>query len=106
MRSLKDKAQSTLEYAVIMAVIAAAIIATSIYVKRGIAGKFKRAADEASEGASFSPTAATFTNILSANIESTEESSYDLDTEPIITSNMAQSVTGTTSEHIGKFSEE
>ncbi len=46
LRRKKSKAQSTLEYAVVIACVAGALIAMSIYVKRGLSGRFRQSADE------------------------------------------------------------
>ena len=42
----RNKAQSTLEYAVVIACVAGALIAMSVYVKRGLSGRFRQSADE------------------------------------------------------------
>lgn len=43
------KGQSTLEYALIIAVVAGALIAMQVYIKRGVQGKLKATADEIGE---------------------------------------------------------
>jgi len=43
------KGQSTLEYALIIAVVAGALIAMQVYIKRGVQGKLKSTADEIGE---------------------------------------------------------
>lgn len=43
------KAQSTLEYAVVIAVVVAALIAMQAYVKRGMQGKLKQSSDDIGE---------------------------------------------------------
>lgn len=43
------KAQSTLEYAVVIAVVVAALIAMQAYIKRGMQGKLKQASDDIGE---------------------------------------------------------
>jgi len=45
----KTRAQSTLEYAVVVACVAAALLAMQIYLKRGIQGKLRQAGDEIGE---------------------------------------------------------
>lgn len=40
------KAQSSLEYAVLIIAVVAALIAMTIYLKRGMQGKFRQGADE------------------------------------------------------------
>jgi uncharacterized protein (UPF0333 family) len=40
------KGQSTLEYAIIIAVVVAALLAMQIYMKRGVQGKMKQSTDD------------------------------------------------------------
>ncbi|MFH1191178.1 MAG: hypothetical protein V1670_03170 [Candidatus Omnitrophota bacterium] len=47
--SAKAGAQSTLEYAVLIACVAAALIAMQIYMKRGTQGRLRQAGDEIGE---------------------------------------------------------
>ncbi len=46
---LRKKAQSTLEYALIIAVIVAALLAIQIYMKRGVQGKLRESSDQIGE---------------------------------------------------------
>ena len=50
---LKTKGQSTLEYAVLIIVIIAALIAMQVYLKRGIQGRMRESSDQIGE--QFSP---------------------------------------------------
>jgi uncharacterized protein (UPF0333 family) len=52
-RLSKNKAQTTLEYAVLIGVIVAGLIAMQVYLKRGYQGKLRESAD--SMGEQFSP---------------------------------------------------
>jgi uncharacterized protein (UPF0333 family) len=54
----KKKAQSTLEYAVLIGVVVAGLIAMQTYVKRGFQGKLRENAD--SIGEAFSPGYTTY----------------------------------------------
>lgn len=47
--SINRKAQSTLEYVVLVAVIVAGLVTMQHYVKRGVQGKFKSSADDLGE---------------------------------------------------------
>ncbi|MCX5707808.1 MAG: hypothetical protein NTY14_02315 [Candidatus Omnitrophica bacterium] len=49
MKKFRLKGQSTLEYAFLVAIIAAGIIAMQFYMKRAVEGKAKQAADQISE---------------------------------------------------------
>lgn len=50
---LPNKAQTTLEYAILIGVVVAGLIAMQVYLKRGFQGKLKESAD--SMGQQFSP---------------------------------------------------
>ena len=56
-RQRSRKAQSTLEYAVAISVIVAALLVMQIYMKRGVAGKLRVATDQI--GDQFNPYVAT-----------------------------------------------
>jgi len=45
----KVRAQSTLEYAMVVACVVAALLSMQFYLKRGMEGKLRQAADEAGE---------------------------------------------------------
>lgn len=66
----KRKGQSTLEYAVIIAVVVAALIAMQAYFKRGVQGKIKQASDDIGE--QFSPGRTTANTVTTSNVSSTE----------------------------------
>ena len=55
---LKKKGQSTLEYALVIAVIVAALVAMQTYIKRGFQGKLKASTDDVGE--QFSAGASTY----------------------------------------------
>lgn len=58
-RGLKKKGQTTLEYAILIGVVAAALIAMQVYLKRGYQGKIRASADDM--GDQFSPELTTYT---------------------------------------------
>ena len=60
----KPKAQSTLEYAMVVACIAAALIAMQIYIKRSIQGKIRDSADEIGEQYSAKTTTSDLTQTI------------------------------------------
>jgi Flp pilus assembly pilin Flp len=64
----KKRAQSTLEYAVLMVVIIGALIAIQVYLKRGVQGKLKSSADDI--GDQFSPGN---TNLVSVETSHSEQ---------------------------------
>ncbi|MCX5711212.1 MAG: hypothetical protein NT060_04585 [Candidatus Omnitrophica bacterium] len=66
----KRKAQSTLEYAVIIGVVVGALIMMQVYVKRGLQGKMKEASDQI--GDQYSPTQSSATTTTQSSVNSTE----------------------------------
>ena len=65
------KAQVALEYAVLIAIAVAAIIAMKIYMTRSVQGRLRESADEI--GMQFSPTQASYKRIIdTSNSSSTE----------------------------------
>jgi len=69
-RLSKERAQSTLEYAVLIGVIVAGLIAMQVYLKRGFQGKLKEGAD--SMGEQFSPGYTTSHHTTQSLTKSTE----------------------------------
>ena len=71
-RFLKNKkAQSTLEYAILIIIVIGALLTIQIYIKRGVQGRLKQATDDI--GAQFSPGNTNFHKTVSTNSR-TEES--------------------------------
>jgi len=76
---IKRRAQSTLEYALIVAVVVGGLIAMQVYVKRGLQGKIKESADQIGEqyspgyttGVTTVTTASTTTESLASGVTST-----------------------------------
>ena len=66
----RQKAQTTLEYAIIIAVVVAALLAMQTYMKRGIQGKLKSASDEIGE--QFSPSNSTYKFTTNTSITSND----------------------------------
>jgi uncharacterized protein (UPF0333 family) len=58
---LNRKAQSTLEYAVLIAIIVAAFLTMQIYMKRGVQGKLRSAADQIGDQFDAHKTNSTYT---------------------------------------------
>ena len=68
------KAQSTLEYAILIIVIIAALISIQVYIKRGVQGRLKSSADDI--GDQFSPGN---TNVIVAQrVKSSEQQSFGM----------------------------
>jgi len=70
-RYLNKKAQSTLEYAVIIAVVVGALVAMQFYLKRGLQGRLRQSSDDIGE--QFSPILATSNRHTFSNVQSEEE---------------------------------
>ena len=67
---LKRKGQNLLEYAILIGVIVAALLATQVYVKRGFSGKLSESAD--SMGEQFNPETTTYNYTTVTNSNSIE----------------------------------
>jgi Flp pilus assembly pilin Flp len=67
---LKKTGQSTLEYALVIAVIVAALVAMQTYIKRGVQGKLKANTDEVGE--QFSAGASTYDYTTTSKAQSSE----------------------------------
>ncbi len=85
------KGQSTLEYAIIIAVVAAALLAMQVYIKRGIQGKLRSSTDEIGE--QYSPGLTTGSYTTTTGTTSTESRTAEGKTTTEITRG-DQSVTG------------
>ena len=101
MRLSKNRAQTTLEYAILIGVIVAGLIAMQVYLKRGFQGKMKESAD--SMGQQFSPGYTQAHYKTSSYTNSTEEVSKDQVTTTDI---HKQETNRVGNEQINKFAEE
>jgi uncharacterized protein (UPF0333 family) len=70
-RIRKNRAQSTLEYAILIGVIVAGLIGMQVYLKRGYQGKLRASADDM--GDQFSAGYSTYSYKTSTNTSSTED---------------------------------
>ena len=93
------KAQGTLEYAALTAIVVGALIGLQVYMKRGLQGKLKSSADQIGEQYSPHATTGTVTTI----VESESEESVAGGTT---TSNTKQTQDVTKDMSIGTLSEE
>jgi len=96
------KGQSTLEYAVIMAVVVAALIAMQTYMKRGLQGRMKQASDDIGE--QFSPGYTTANHTTTATINSTE--TIVGGDKPTTSTVSTQSQTSSTQEDVAEATQE
>jgi len=96
------RGQSTLEYAVIIAVVVGALLAIQVYVKRGVQGRLKQAADDIGE--QFSPGASTYnyTTIVTSRSNENVIPSNNLSITNT-TSALTQNKTGT--EYVATYSD-
>jgi len=78
------RAQSILEYAVLIAIVVAAIVIMQVFIKRGVSGRLKDSADRISGGQLFSAS------------NSTTKDTSEMTTERTITSMTAIDSDGTT----------
>ncbi len=90
-KCFSKKGQSTLEYAVLIVVIIAALIAMQVYLKRGIQGRMRESSDQIGE--QFSP-GYTISNRVTQTMSNTREIADAYSTTKQIL-NQFQNVTGT-----------
>jgi len=96
---IKRRAQSTLEYALIVAVVVGGLIAMQVYIKRGLQGKLKESADQLGEQYSPGYTTGTVT------VNTTSSTQEDLASGITSTeSTTAQNITS--SDQTTEYSEE
>lgn len=88
---LKKRGQSTLEYAVLIVVIIAALIAMQVYLKRGVQGRMRESSDQIGE--QFSPGFTVSNRVTNTFSQSRDTSDAFSSTTEII--NQFQNVTGT-----------
>jgi len=67
----QKRGQSTLEYAVLIVVIIGALLTIQVYIKRGVQGRLKSAADDIGDQYSDGNTNAVKTTIRMSNTEET-----------------------------------
>lgn len=83
----RKKGQSTLEWSALLAVIVAALLATSVYMKRALQGRIRGLAD--SVGEQYSPTRmnSSVTTSINSNttVDTTVEKSGTLDAKSLTT---------------------
>lgn len=99
---LNKKGQNTMEYAIIIAVIVAALIAMQNYIKRGIQGRMKQSSDDIGDQFSAQNTNGSTTTGLSANSHEQVTGGAN----PLTTTNTSQSQTRNTNENVGALADE
>lgn len=99
-RLSENKAQTTLEYAILIGVIVAGLIAMQVYVKRGFQGKLRESAD--SMGEQFSPGYTTGRHITNSFTSSTETLQNQVTTTTINN----QETNRTSNESVPTFNQE
>ena len=67
----KKKGQSTLEYAVLIVIIIAALLAMNQYIKRGLQGRLKSATDDI--GDQFSPGNTNQTKVITTGVNEVQQ---------------------------------
>lgn len=84
------KGQSTLEYAVVISLVAAALLAMGVYVKRGVEGRLRESTDNI--GDQFSAGHTTYNETTSSTVTSTETITGGASPSTSTTSNQSQTV--------------
>lgn len=96
---IKKRAQSTLEYALIVAVVVGGLIAMQVYIKRGLQGKLRDSADQLGE--QYSPGFTTGTTEVTINTSTTENL-----TGGVTTTDSSTSQTRESDENVAELSQE
>ena len=99
---LNRKAQSTLEYAIIIAVVVGALVAMQVYIKRGLQGRLKQAADDMGE--QFTAQYSTANYSTQTNTTTTENSIGG--SNPVVYSNTTQNQTRNATENVQSLENE
>ncbi|HPN88618.1 MAG TPA: hypothetical protein PLH56_04690 [Candidatus Omnitrophota bacterium] len=100
----KKRGQSTLEYAILIIIIIGALLSIQVYIKRGIQGRLKGAADDI--GDQFSP-GNTNSRITTRTISNTQETNYggeatsELLEDEVTTTNKTLRIINTDQEYWG-----
>ena len=68
---LNKRGQSTLEYGILIAVVVGALLAMSVYMKRGLQGRIRSSTDDIGEQYSPGYTTGTFTTTVNSNTTET-----------------------------------
>ncbi len=102
MLNLNKKGQNTLEYAIVIAVIVAALIAMQTYIKRGIQGKMKASTDDIGEQYSPQNTNGNTTTSLTASSSETITGGA----APSTATNTTQVQNRSTNENVSDFQSE
>ena len=93
------RGQSTLEYALLIGVIVAALIAMQVYMKRGVQGKIRDATDQI--GDQYSPGYTTGT--VSTTTQST---THEALANKVTTSDVQKAQNQTSNENVADFNQE
>jgi uncharacterized protein (UPF0333 family) len=99
---LNKKGQNTLEYAIIIAVIVAALIAMQSYIKRGIQGRMKASTDDIGEQFSAQNTSGT----TQTNLNATSTETISGGAQSTTATDTTQTQTKSVSENVGDLQSE
>lgn len=109
MKFLSKRAQSTLEYAIIVAVVVGALLAMQVYIKRGIQGRVRSSTDSIGEQYSAGHVTAKYITEYTGGSEKTVEKVGTDDigigvtkTEVTATPTITRAATGDNAEQITK----
>lgn len=92
----RKKGQSTLEYAVLIIIIIAALLAMNQYISRGLRGKLKSSTDDI--GDQFSPGNTNVTRVVTSYSNSLEQ--YGVEAVGVQRSQLLQRETTNTTENV------
>ena len=78
----KKKAQSTLEYAILIIIVIGALLSIQVYIKRGIQGRLKSATDDIGE--QYSPGNTNITKTTTVGSTTTEKYATGVSTSTLV----------------------
>ena len=103
------KGQSTLEYAVVIVVVLAALLAIQVYVRRSIQGKLRSSTDSIGEQYSAGNTTSKYTTSQTGNMATQEKFGLTKGvsrSEVTAAASVTRSATGSDAEKIGQLDSE
>jgi len=87
----RKKGQSTMEYAVLIIIIIGALLSIQVYIKRGIQGRLKGAADDI--GDQFSPGNTNFVQTMSTSSRTNETFASGVSRSDLLNTEVTSTIT-------------
>jgi len=100
----KRKGQSSMELVIIMIIVMAALLSIQVYLKRGVQGRLRSAADDVGDQYSAGNTNVRKVVTVSSNTHETQAGGLqttDMNTPEVTTTNRTQNIVNLTQEYWG-----